>query len=173
MFFHASGLPSNWVGKHTLFSKPPFLSFVHMRRRKYEGVRKKFYQNFRCDMVLNETSLANKLKPFGAYFFVIFACLSLHPIVDLVVFVFFAGVFGIAIFDVVIVDLGSLSYAVPFRLVVLFLLHFLIFPGTNSFHFLKITWDNSYLPSATSSQAHLLAIRGKRKRGPGTLQTRD
>ena len=98
---------------------------------------------------------------------------SLHPIADLVVFVFLAGVFGIAIFDVVIVDLGSLSYAVPFRLVVLFLLHFLIFPRTNSFHFFKITGDNSYLPSATSSQAHLFAIRGKRKRGPGTLQTRD
>ena len=26
---------------------------------------------------------------------------------------------------------------------------------------------------ATSSPAHLFAIRGKQKRGPGTLQTRD
>ena len=28
-------------------------------------------------------------------------------------------------------------------------------------------------PSTTSSSAHLFAIRGRRKRGPGTLQTRD
>ena len=27
--------------------------------------------------------------------------------------------------------------------------------------------------SSSSSPAHLFAIRGKRKRGPGTLQTRD
>ena len=33
-------------------------------------------------------------------------------------------------------------------------------------------FSNSVL-GATSSPAHLFAIRGRRKRGPGTLQTRD
>ena len=89
-------------------------------------------------MVLNETSLANILKVFGAYFFVIFACCCSPSTSRSCFFVSFADAFAIVVFDVVIVDLDSLSYALPFRLAVLFLLHFLIFPRTNSFHFFKI-----------------------------------
>ena len=40
--------------------------------------------------------------------------------------------------------------------------------------YFPFTWPNSHLTKmANSTPAHLFAITGRQKRGPGTLQTRD